>query len=83
MSELKPCPFCGVVPKLSCDITDWRGRPVYQPDKNGYRPVSYNLKAEHKRDCFIVRMNGMNLNGEMSAFNWECLVETWNRRAEQ
>lgn len=81
MIELKPCPFCGVVPILLCDLTDWRGHPVYRPNANGYRPISYELKANHKRSCFIYRINGTNEEGRMSAFNWQCLVEAWNRRA--
>ena len=79
-AELKPCPFCGVYPTLICDITDWKGQPVYEPNKNGYRPIAYELKANHRRGCFITGMDGMNTNGRMSAFNWQCLVEAWNRR---
>ncbi len=80
MEELKPCPFCGAYPTLYCDLTDWRGKPVYAPSPTGYRPINYWLKAHHKRGCFIRQMNGMNEDGEMCASNWECLVETWNNR---
>ena len=78
--ELKPCPFCGVYPTLICDITDWKGEPVYAPNEKGYRPTSYFLKAQHKDGCFIRHMNGMNSEGRIDAFNWQCLVEFWNRR---
>ena len=81
MINLLPCPFCGAVPILYCDLTDWRGVPVYKPNANGYRPISYVLKAKHKNHCFIVRMNGTNCEGRIDAFNWQCLVEAWNRRA--
>lgn len=79
-TTLLPCPFCGVVPTLICDITDWKGRPVYEPNKNGYRPISYMLKANHKSGCFIRHMNGMNETGEISGFNWQWLVTYWNGR---
>jgi hypothetical protein len=81
MIELKPCPFCGVVPILYCDLTDWMGKPVYKESANGYRPILYVLKAKHKNECFIVRMNGTNGDGRYYASNWQCLVEAWNRRA--
>ena len=80
--ELKPCPFCGVYPTLYCDITDWRGRPMYAPYPNGYRPISYVLKAEHKSECFIRHMNGTNEEGRIDSFNWQILIECWNRRAK-
>lgn len=42
----------------------------------------YRLRARHKPECFIRQMNGMNMEGQMSAFNPQCLIETWNHRAE-
>ena len=80
--ELKPCPFCGVIPILYCDITDWKGKPVYKANENGYRPTEYWLKAKHKQGCFIRSMNGTNLEGEIIASNSEILIELWNRRAK-
>jgi hypothetical protein len=80
--KLKPCPFCGVSPTMYCDITNWRGVPVYKRNEQGYRPKTYVLKAEHKPGCYIRVMNGTNSSGESVAFNWEFLVEAWNRRAE-
>ena len=80
MSELKPCPFCGAYPSLECDLTNWRGKPQYEPYPSGYRPTSYTLKADHRKGCFICKMDGMNEEGRMSASNWECIVEAWNRR---
>lgn len=84
MSEtrLKPCPFCGVIPILLCDLTDWKGDPVYKPNENGYRPVTYRLSAEHRNDCFIRLMNGTNTCGEIIASNSKFVIETWNRRAD-
>lgn len=69
--ELKPCPFCGVVPKLWWEA--WRE----------ISPVSgcYHLEAQHTKDCYILHMNGMNSTGRTSAFNKECLIDLWNRRA--
>lgn len=80
-NTLLPCPFCGVYPRLYCDLTDWKNQPVYKPNENGYRPIAYVIRAEHNKNCFIRRMNGMNEDGRMDAFNWECLVDAWNRRA--
>lgn len=82
MDKLKPCPFCGVIPVLYCDLTDWRGIPRYKPNEKGYRPTSYVLQAEHKKQCYIRGMDGMNLSGRSTASNWQCLVEWWNRRAD-
>lgn len=74
MSErrIKPCPFCGVVPKI-----------YWQP----WTEISencgiYHLEAEHKSNCFIRHINGMNLTGQSSASNKEWLLETWNNRYE-
>ena len=71
MADLKPCPFCGVIPRLYwnhwTEISETAG--------------TYILEAEHKPGCFIRSMNGMNKNGRMSAFNEKCLIEAWNRRA--
>ncbi len=82
MEAVKPCPFCGVYPTLVCDLTDWMYRPVYKADSNGYRPITYHLYARHKRNCFIISMNGTNENGEMTSTSWKRLLETWNNRRE-
>ena len=70
--ELKPCPFCGVVPKIEWepwkDISETSG--------------VYALTAEHKDGCYISLMNGFNLNGRMSAFCKKVLEEAWNRRVD-
>lgn len=79
---LKPCPFCGAMPRVWCDLTDWRGKPVYKPDANGYRPIAYILEAEHKWGCFIRHMDGMNQKGRITALNIGIILNTWNGRYE-
>ena len=71
MDDLKPCPFCGVIPRLY-----WNPWPEISENAG-----AYILEAEHRPGCFIRSMNGMNKNGRMSAFNDKCLIEAWNRRA--
>jgi len=79
-TNLRPCPFCGAVPTIYCDLTDWRGRAVYQKYANEYRPTSYILKANHRDGCYIRSMNGTNSEGKTTSCNWQSLVEKWNRR---
>ena len=83
MSELKPCPFCGVVPVLKCDLTDWKGVPVYKSNANGYRPITYQLKADHRYNCFIRRMDGLNSDGVMTSCSFENIIKAWNERKEE
>lgn len=70
MTELRKCPFCGVIPRLYWEA--WK--------EISESAGTYVLEANHKNSCFIYRMNGMNSKGRMSAFNKECLIEAWNRR---
>ena len=72
MTELKPCPFCGVIPTVK-----WDAWEEISP-KSG----CYHLEANHTKDCYILHMNGTNSTGQSSAFNKECLIDWWNRRAE-
>ncbi len=71
MEKLKPCPFCGAVPRL-----------YWEPWKE-ISPTCgiYVLEAEHKDSCYISHINGMNLTGRTSASNKKCLIDWWNRRA--
>ena len=71
MEELKPCPFCGAVPRL-----------YWEPWKE-ISPTCgiYVLEADHKDSCYISHINGMNLTGRTSASNKKCLIDWWNRRA--
>ena len=80
MNELKPCPFCGAIPTLYCDITGWDERPVYKAKENGYRPITYVLKAEHRAGCYIRMMDGTNFTGRTTASNYQWLMLGWNRR---
>lgn len=69
--ELKPCPFCGAIPRLY-----WEPWNEISSDSG-----IYVLEADHKTSCYIRHINGLNLTGRTSAFNKECLVDWWNRRA--
>ena len=73
MAELKPCPYCGVTPKIRWE--QWR--------EISETSGAYVLDANHRYGCFFRSMNGTNYCGRMSAFNEKCLVEAWNRRVEQ
>lgn len=79
---IKPCPFCGAVPVLECDLRDWRGIPQYKESVTGYRPITYRLYADHRPLCYIRHMDGTNETGRMTASNWQCLVSYWNWRGE-
>ena len=72
MDELKPCPFCGVVPTIRRekwrDVSDTAG--------------CYYLEAPHSIECFIRSMDGINSTGRMAAFTKEILIERWNTRIE-
>lgn len=70
MTELKPCPFCGVVPTLK-----WESWTEISPDSG-----CYVISAEHRISCYISHINGMNTTGRISAFNKECLIDYWNTR---
>ena len=70
MEQLKPCPFCGAIPTIHWE--KWEEISV----KSGI----YVLNAYHDFECFIRRMNGMNIKGEMCAYTKERLIEVWNRR---
>lgn len=73
MTELKPCPFCGVVPEIR-----WEKWSEISEDSG-----VYVLEALHNDKCYFVSMNGTNNKARKSAFNKECLIEAWNTRAEQ
>lgn len=68
--ELKPCPFCGVIPIIEYELC-----PKIGPNMGIYR-----LSAKHDNTCFIRQMNGLNQYGEMSDRNRDMIVATWNRR---
>lgn len=72
MAELKPCPFCGVVPTI-----EWE--PWEEISKTA---GIFNLEANHTPDCFLHQMNGLNIKGRMSAFNKTVLILAWNRRID-
>ena len=69
-NELKPCPFCGVVPTIVWEA--WKDIS----ETNGV----YKLKAKHDKNCFIYTMIGLNLTGDMTSSSRERLEEVWNRR---
>ena len=70
MSELKPCPFCGAVPKI-----EWHAWKEISETSG-----AYYLTAEHTEDCFFVRKNGMPPYGEMTDSNKDRIITAWNRR---
>ena len=72
MNELKPCPFCGVVPRIKWEAWEYIGENA----------GVYVLEAPHGRGCFIRAMDGGNYMGQMSSLNITSLVEAWNRRAD-
>lgn len=72
MYELKSCPFCGVVPTI-----EWE--PWEEISKTA---GIFNLEANHKPECFLYNMNGLNIKGRMSRQNITLLVDAWNRRAD-
>lgn len=72
MAELKPCPFCGVKPRLY-----WESWKEISPESG-----IYVLEANHTNNCYIYRINGMNSTGRASSRSKVCLVEWWNRRVK-
>lgn len=68
--QLKPCPFCGCIPKLYWE----RWNEISE------RAGTYVLEANHSRDCFIYQMNGMNTTGKATSHSARILIEMWNTR---
>ena len=67
---LKPCPFCGVKPRLY-----WEAWKDISPDAGVWK-----LEANHKDSCYITHINGMNTTGRSCAGRMSRLVEWWNHR---
>lgn len=67
MEELKPCPFCGTIPKLQTDTR--YPLPKCQPRK-AYEVVCQNW------DCIIGFVDDRYRLSEKEA------IEAWNRRAD-
>lgn len=72
MTELKPCPFCGVMPHIY-----WEAWTDISPDAGVWK-----LEANHKDSCYITHINGTNISGRSSARRLSQLVEWWNHREE-
>ena len=72
MTELKPCPFCGVMPHIY-----WEAWKDISPDAGVWK-----LKANHKDSCYFTHINGKNISGRSSARRLSQLVEWWNHREE-
>ena len=72
MTELKPCPFCGVMPHIY-----WEAWKDISPDAGVWK-----LEANHKDSCYITHINGMNISGRSSARRLSQLVEWWNHRKD-
>ena len=72
MEELKPCPFCGVMPHIY-----WEAWKDISPDAGVWK-----LEANHKDSCYITHINGTNISGRSSARRLSQLVEWWNHREE-
>ena len=70
--ELKPCPFCGVMPHIY-----WEAWKDISPDAGVWK-----LEANHKDSCYITHINGTNISGRSSARRLSQLVEWWNHREE-
>lgn len=68
--KLKPCPFCGIVPRLYWE--SWKEIS----ETSGI----YVLEADHRKGCFIRSMNGTSRKGRMSSCNKKSLIEAWSRR---
>ncbi len=67
---LKPCPFCGVVPRI-----------YWEPWKDISETAGiYVLEANHKNECYIPSICGMNATGMCISKNETALINTWNRR---
>lgn len=71
MDKLKPCPFCGAVPRLYWDA--W--------EEISETAGTYVLEANHQKGCFIRALNGTNKYCTMTALNEKRLIDAWNRRA--
>lgn len=71
--ELKPCPWCGVIPTIKW--VEWKDISPDSPDCGIYR-----LEADHLDGCYIRMINGMNLTGQASSGRKERLADAWNRR---
>lgn len=69
-TNLRPCPFCGVIPILYWE--DWKDIS----SESG----CYHIEADHRKECYILHINGMNSTGRISSFNKKCLIDWWNRR---
>lgn len=70
--NLKPCPFCGVMPHIY-----WEAWKDISPDAGVWK-----LEANHKDSCYITHINGTNISGRSSARRLSQLVEWWNHREE-
>lgn len=71
--NLKPCPFCGVKPRLY-----WEAWKDISPDAGIWK-----LEADHKADCYITHINGTNYTGRSSSGSVSRLAEWWNHRENE
>lgn len=77
MAELKPCPFCGINPKI-----DWNSMTL-----GGYADLELTWKVEcpkcgvskYRRAKYFLKTTGIFEDHDLA---YEGLIEEWNRRAK-
>lgn len=69
MADIKPCPFCGVIPRMG----------TLRTSEGDY----CTLYAEHSYDCYFNTIEGGNGMGRGVSMNHGSLIRKWNRRVRK